>query len=86
MKVFPLDVAILAWGVIGTLVLKLMLRTSGDRLGSRLLFFAFAIALGSVPLIALRSEVAEYSAVGVIAAAVAVFWFAILAGRKGNAT
>jgi len=39
-----------------------------------------------VPLAALRVNVVEYSAFGVIAACVEVFWFAILASRSGKVT
>ena len=86
MKVIPLDIAILVWGLLGTFALKLLLRSTGNDVTGRVVVFGAAIAFMAVPLLALRSEVAEYSAFGVVAAGVAFFWFAILAGRKGNAT
>jgi hypothetical protein len=84
--IYPLDFAIVIWGVVGTYRIKRLIQLRAKRKYSNTPIVVTAIVFILVPLIALRANVAEYSAFGIIAACAEIFWFAILVSRSGNVT
>ena len=86
MTIYPLDMAVIIWGLIGDYVLKQLLQLQARRECSQSAVIAAAMVFIVIPLIALRAEIAEYSALGIVAVGLAVFWFAILASRSWRIT
>ena len=84
--IYPLDFAIIIWGVVGTYRIKRVIQLRAENKYSNTPIVVTTLVFILVPLIALRANVAEYSAFGIIAASAEVFWFAILASRSSNAT
>ena len=64
--------------------MKAMLRGAKRKRLSRAGFLAIALLLACLPLVALKVESFEYSAISVVAAGITLFWFAILVGRLDN--
>jgi len=84
--IYPLDFAIIIWGVVGTYRIKRVIQLRAKNKYSNTPIVVTTLVFILVPLIALRANVAEYSAFGIIAASAEVFWFAILASRSSNVT
>jgi len=84
--IYPLDFIIVIWGVVGTYRIKRVIQLRAKQKYSNTPLLVTTLVFILVPLIALRANVAEYSAFGIIAASVEVFWFAFLASRSSNAT
>jgi hypothetical protein len=84
--IYPLDIAIIIWGVVGTYRIKRLIQLRAKRKYSNTAIVVTAIMFILVPLIALRFNVAEYSAFGIIAVCAEIFWFAILVSRSSNIT
>ncbi|MBS95000.1 MAG: hypothetical protein CL799_11210 [Chromatiales bacterium] len=84
--IYPLDFAIIVWGVIGTYRIKQLIQLRPKRKYSNTPIVVTTMVFILVPLIALRANVVEYSAFGVIAAGAEIFWFAFLASRSRNVT
>jgi predicted lysophospholipase L1 biosynthesis ABC-type transport system permease subunit len=85
MNTVLLDVGLIAWLVIGTLLIKAMLRRALHSTSIKFSVYLVAIALSAIPIIAIRNYIAGYSAVSVVLAGIGIFWFGILASRSGNA-
>ena len=79
-----LDLALVIWLVVGTIVIKLMLRGVSRNRPSRAVFLLVGLLLASLPLVTLKLELVDYSWISVVAAGIALFWFAILMGRVDN--
>ena len=84
--IYPLDFAIVIWGVVGTYRIKRVIQLRAKHKYSNTPIAVTTIVFILVPLIVLRANVAEYSAFGIIVVCAEIFWFAILASRSGNAT
>lgn len=79
MKIYPLDIAVIIWGVAGTFLLNGLLQLQVRHECERSFVVATAVVLSLVPLVVMRMQVVEYSAVGIIATTLTIFWFAVLA-------
>ncbi len=82
--IYPLDFAIIIWGVVGTYRIKRAIQLRAKKRYSNTPIVVTAIVFILVPLIVLRANVAEYSAFGIIAACVEIFWFVVLVSRSGS--
>jgi hypothetical protein len=82
--IYPLDIAIIIWGAIGNYRLKRLLQLLANRKCSHSTVIFTALAFILFPLLIIRANVAEYSAVGIVVVCVEIFWFAILASRSGS--
>jgi hypothetical protein len=82
--IYPLDIAIIIWGAIGNYRLKRLLQLLAKRKCSHSTVILTALAFILFPLLIIRANVAEYSAFGIVAVCVEIFWFAILASRSGS--
>ena len=86
MEIYPLDLAMVVWLFAGTFFIKkLQLFVAKGKLGKGIFLF-ITILLGALSLIALKLEVAEYSAISVVFVGMAFFWFAILSSREIEST
>ncbi|MBT76935.1 MAG: hypothetical protein CL798_01945 [Chromatiales bacterium] len=84
--IYPLDFAIVIWGIIGTYRIRQLIQLRAKRKYSNTPIVVTAIVFILVPIIVLRTNVAEYSAFGIIAVCAEIFWFAILVSRSGKFT
>ena len=82
--IYPLDIAIIIWGAIGNYRLKQLLQSLANRKCSHSTIILTALAFILFPLLIIRANVAEYSAVGIVVVCIEIFWFAILASRSGS--
>jgi hypothetical protein len=80
-----LDLAAVLWLVGGTFAVKLLLRMTIEKRLPRPLFLVAAVVAAVGPAVAMKLQVAQYSAAGVVTAGVTLFWFAMLAARANNA-
>lgn len=79
MTIYPLDIAAIIWGLAGTFLLNSLLQLQVKRECERSFVVTAAVVLSLLPLVILRMQLAEYSAVGIVATTLMIFWFAVLA-------
>jgi hypothetical protein len=82
--IYPLDIVIIIWGAIGNYRLKHLLQLLANRKCSHSTVIVSALVFILIPLFVIRTNIAEYSAFGIVAVCIEIFWFAILASRSGS--
>jgi hypothetical protein len=78
-------IGLVAWIVIGTIVIRGLLRRQLSGPWGRLLVLAPAVIFAAAPAVLLRCSLVPYSLVSFFAACIALFWFPILAARMRHA-
>lgn len=86
MSIYPLDIFLLIYFLAGTLAIKQMQKQVAKGAMDRLLFLAITVVMIPLPLLAIKLEIAPYSALSVVFGGICLFWFAILSSRGTNAT
>ncbi len=86
MTIYPLDIAVIVWGLVGTIILKQQLQMLAGRECTRSVVVVTAIVFSLLPIIVFRVQLFKYSAVGIVVACVLIFWFAVLAIRSSRFT
>ena len=84
--IYPLDIAIIVWGVIGTYRIQRLLQLQAKQKYSHTPIVVNTLVFILVPLIVLRLNLAKYSDFGIVIACAEIFWFAILASRSGKSS
>lgn len=86
MNIYPLDIITLIYLLAGTYAIKKMQKQVAKGSMGRLVFLAVAVVMIPLPFLAIKFEIAPYSALSVVIAGVCLFWFAMLSSRDINAT
>ena len=86
MTIYPLDIAVIVWGLVGTIILKQQLQMLARRECTRSVVVGTAIGFSLLPIIVFRVQLFKYSAVSIVVASVLIFWFAVLAIRSSRFT
>lgn len=87
MDILVLDVLIIIYLVVGTVIIKKLQKLVSSNKLSKNKYLIITLFPGVVPLVVLQTETWNYSAMAVVAAGVCFFWFPILASRStANAT
>jgi len=86
MTIYSLDIAVIVWGLVGTIIIKQQLQMLARRECARSVVVVSAIVFSLLPIIVFRIQLFKYSAVGIVVASVLIFWFAVLAIRSSRFT
>jgi hypothetical protein len=85
--IYPLDLAIIVWGIVGTYKIRQQVQLLGkQKKYSHQPLVVTTIVFILVPLIVLRLNIAKYSDYSIVIACIEIFWFAFLASRSRNKT
>jgi hypothetical protein len=86
MTIYPLDIAVIVWGLVGTIIIKQQLQMLARRECTRTVVVTTAVVFSLIPITVFRIQLFQFSAVGIVAACVLIFWFALLAIRSTRIT
>jgi len=84
MTITSLDIAIVVWGLAGTMIVNRLLAMLAAGQCSRPAFVSVTMLFMLMPLIVMRLGFAEHSAFGVMAAVALIFWLAVLGARAAK--
>jgi hypothetical protein len=86
MSLLCVVIAVIVWGLVGTIIIKQQLQMLVRRECTRSVVVVTAIVFSLLPIIVFRVQLFKYSALGIVVACVLIFWFAVLAIRSSRFT